>query len=273
MSVPTTLPPGSYVNVSWADYDNDGDADLLLAGQFTQGAACRIYRNDGAGIFTDIQAGLAWSEGGAVAWGDYDNDGNLDILQTGTGSSNGITQVYHNLGNNLFSAVNPNLPQLYDSSAAWGDYDNDGQVDILLAGFGGPPVTSIFRNTSNGTFSQTAGGRSLGAGSLAWGDIDNDGRLDFIVSGLDPLDSGKYYTKLYRNYTPVTNSPPNPPATLTALVSSNSVVLLWSPATDANQTNGFSYNLRVALVQVPQIFLARCLTLIRVFVGWRNEAS
>ena len=79
---------------------------------------------------------------GSVALGDYDNDGRLDILLTGdTGAedTNGneilISQVYHNNGNGAFTLnTNAVLPGMFFSSVAWGDYDNDGRLDILLTG-------------------------------------------------------------------------------------------------------------------------------------------
>lgn len=55
-----------------------------MAGQNASGAMSRVYRNDGGGVFTDIVAGLIGVRSGSAAWGDYDNDGSLDILLTGT---------------------------------------------------------------------------------------------------------------------------------------------------------------------------------------------
>ncbi|MBU4486273.1 MAG: VCBS repeat-containing protein [Candidatus Delongbacteria bacterium] len=63
-------------SVEWGDYDNDGDLDILLTGAEYRGdfeTFSRIYNNDN-GSFTDIEAGFHDSKGGAVAWGDYDND-------------------------------------------------------------------------------------------------------------------------------------------------------------------------------------------------------
>jgi hypothetical protein len=64
------------------------------------------------------------------AWGDYDNDGRLDILLTG---STNVAQIWRNTGNG-FSNINASLPGVAYSSVAWGDYDNDGRLDVLLTG-------------------------------------------------------------------------------------------------------------------------------------------
>ena len=82
--VGATLQGVRFNNVAWGDYDNDGDLDILLAGRTNTGSrVSRVYRND-AGIFTDIAAGLTGVDNASVAWGDYDNDGDLDILLTGS---------------------------------------------------------------------------------------------------------------------------------------------------------------------------------------------
>ena len=73
----------------------------------------------------------------SVAWGDYDNDGDLDVLLTGP--SGGVaSRVYRNNGG-TFSDIGAGLPGVSISSVAWGDYDNDGDLDILLTGSSSTP--------------------------------------------------------------------------------------------------------------------------------------
>ncbi|MBK7028482.1 MAG: VCBS repeat-containing protein [Bacteroidales bacterium] len=70
-------------SVSWADYDKDGDLDILVTGNTGSGPyVAAIYRND-LGSFININAGLTGIDNSSVAWGDYDNDGDPDILATG----------------------------------------------------------------------------------------------------------------------------------------------------------------------------------------------
>jgi uncharacterized repeat protein (TIGR01451 family) len=94
-----------------------------------------VYRNDGGGSFSDISAGLPGVDDSAVAWGDYDNDGDLDILLTGRDSSNSpLSRIYRNDGGGSFSDISAGLPGVDNSAVTWGDYDNDGDLDILLTG-------------------------------------------------------------------------------------------------------------------------------------------
>jgi hypothetical protein len=102
---------------------------------------------------------------GAVAWGDYDNDGYLDLLLTGNigryTSKTGATRLYHNNGDGSFSEVTSGLPAVWGSSAAWGDYDNDGYLDIVLSGVTNSSsgfMTRVYRSNGNGTFTDVQAG-------------------------------------------------------------------------------------------------------------------
>jgi predicted outer membrane repeat protein len=175
-----------YGSVAWGDYDNDGDLDILLTGRdSSSNPVAQVWRNDG-GSFSNINAGLTGVEFSSVDWGDYDNDGDLDILLTGYDGSGPVAQVWRNDGGS-FSNINAGLTGVDSSSVAWGDYDNDGYLDILLTGYDGSgPVAQVWRNDGGGNFINI--GASLTGvviGSVAWGDYDNDGDLDILLSGQD----------------------------------------------------------------------------------------
>jgi hypothetical protein len=244
------LPGVFHGSVAWGDYDNDGWLDILLTGTTdgtAGGAISRVYHNNGDGTFTDIHAGLPGVFYSSAAWGDFDNDGRLDILLAGTtsGSASGaISRVYHNNGNGTFTDIHAGLPGTYSGSAAWGDFKNDGMLDILLTGSAYPSgvIARIYQNNGDGTFSwiPTAGLSDAYAGQAAVGDYDKDGRLDIVMT------DSAYITHLYHNYWPVTNNPPTSPANLVANIAGTDVQLSWAPGRDSQTPiPGLSYNLRV----------------------------
>ncbi|MCG3155550.1 MAG: hypothetical protein DKINENOH_02156 [bacterium] len=183
-------------SVAWGDYDNDGDLDILLTGLSDADAIAKVYQNTG-GIFSDIGAGLTGVWYSSVTWGDYDNDGDLDILLTGADVSlNLFAKVYQNTGG-TFTDIGAGLTAVYRSSVAWGDYDNDGDLDILLTGHNGTnSIAKVYQNTGGAFADISAGLTWINRGSVAWGDYDNDGDLDILLPGNS--DAG-YFAKVYQN--------------------------------------------------------------------------
>ncbi len=178
--------------MAWGDYDNDHDLDLALSGQGINQTA--IYRNDGAGIFVKANTDLPNVDGGGVAWGDYDNDGDLDLLIGGRGQPSGglYLRIYQNRGAGQFVLLSTNLPGRY-GVAAWGDYDNDGRLDIVSSGEtwdGQLPSTVVFHNNGSGVFqsvralpnSVVNAGLFLSGGIGPWLDVNEDGKLDLLLS-------------------------------------------------------------------------------------------
>ncbi len=173
--------------LAWGDYDNDGDLDLAVAGQGDGRRVCAVYRNDG-GVFADIGAGLTGVERCSLAWGDYDGDGDLDLAVSGaTSSSERLARVYQNDGG-TFTDAGAGLKGVNRCSLSWGDYDNDGDLDLALAGEWIEDVffrydTKIYGN-DGGTFADVGAAlTAVGHCSLAWGDYENDGDLDLALAG------------------------------------------------------------------------------------------
>ena len=191
-----------YSSAVWGDYDNDGKLEILLSGYDGTDGICQVWRNLGNGIFTNINAGLPGVYHSSVAWGDYDNDGYLDILLTGSSSTGLISQVWRNLGNGTFTNTDAGLPGVVAGSVAWGDYDNDGKLDILLTGMlsdGVTPISQVLRNLGNGSFGNIdAPLPAVRYSSVAWGDYDNDGKLDILITGL-LTDGATTISQVWRN--------------------------------------------------------------------------
>jgi gliding motility-associated-like protein len=195
-----------YSDLDWGDYDNDGDLDLVVMGRYFKSAffggdlaSSTIYRNDGSDIFTDIGAGLQPLNNGSMNWGDYDADGDLDLVMNGYDGawSNRYTIIYDN-NNGIFTDHLAGLPDVSWGDSDWGDYDNDGDLDLLLSGGAvGPSITSIYNNTG-GVFTDINAGLPLvPEGSVRWGDYDGDGNLDVVLTGTDSF--GDEITHIYKN--------------------------------------------------------------------------
>lgn len=238
--------------VTWSDYDNDGDLDVLLTGWNGSEYITKIYCNNSDNTFSErTDMGLIQAGDGAIDWGDYDNDGDLDILITGNEGDFITAKVYSNDGNGSFTEQTEiSLQSVYYSSVAWGDYDNDGDLDILLTGSTGAAsgsfwVTKIYNNNGNNSFSELSDITFTGIcySSVAWGDYDNDSDLDILISGLS--ESGPV-SKIYRNNNSTPNTLPAAPTGLAAVAQGDSVVLSWSKTTDdETPPDGLTYNIYV----------------------------
>jgi hypothetical protein len=173
---------------SWADFDNDGDLDLYVC---NYGHNNFFYVNNGGGSFGRVTATLIIHPGNSNAgnWADYDNDGDLDLIVANNGSYDDMESWYSNNGDVSFSqiVVGP-IPNDGGASqgVCWGDYDNDGSVDLFMPnGYFTPQNNSLYHNNGDGTFVKITTGDIVNDGgtsvSGSWNDYDNDGDLDLFV--------------------------------------------------------------------------------------------
>src|SRR5205823_9498221 len=101
-------------------------------------------------VFSRIEAPFVGVRGGAMAWGDYDNDGYLDVVVTGD-SGSAVTVLYHNNGDGTFSSMNLDFAGYRSSSVEWGDFDNDGYLDLLVTGIS-DGYARVYRNVGGTNF-------------------------------------------------------------------------------------------------------------------------
>ena len=170
-----------------ADYDHDGDQDIVMTGLNTQGQPeMRLYRNDGHGHFTVVPQAFTPLTDGSIEWGDYDHDGDLDILETGKRYDNKLVTLIYRNDNGVFTEIPVNVPGVYHGVARWGDYDHDGDLDLLITGNdGNGPFTGLYQNIKNKYYPVKDHFVQLQNSDAQWGDLDGDSDLDFIISGED----------------------------------------------------------------------------------------
>ncbi len=194
-------------SVAACDYDGDGDMDFAISGYETAngGYHCQIYRNDG-GTFTDVGLSLPEVMYGVLRWADYNGDGKPDLLITGWDnvSVNFYTKIWKNLGNDQFSETQIDLYQSWIGDAAWGDFDNDGDLDLFLTGVGGSGSHRMaiqYTNTGDSLIVKDSSFVGVSHSSVEIADFDNDGDMDIFYSGLygDGMGSGEYLAKLLLN--------------------------------------------------------------------------
>ncbi len=224
--------PGSGFVSLWADLDNDGFPDLVVAnGVLKDGSVTQIYRNNGNGTFTNVTAAAGLKESASygaigIALGDYDKDGRVDILING--HEGAPDRLYHNEGNLHFTDValkaGVTQPPHNGFVCFFFDYNNDGWPDILTTslapwdaaveglkkGYAPPRAAAVhpdssrlFRNNGNGTFTDVTFESKLyyPTGTMGAGvaDLDNDGYLDVYLGTGDPQMSRLEPNRLFRN--------------------------------------------------------------------------
>ena len=236
---------------AFADYDGDGDLDLYVSNYLEfdvnnlpvdspvcrfrgfkvqcgprglSRAAGRLYENLGNGKFVDVtqkagitQAPKYYSLG--VVWGDYDNDGDLDLFVANDSTPNFL---FRNNGDKTFTeialqagvALSEDGREQACMGVDFGDYDNDGDLDLIVTNFS-EDYNTLYRNDGNGRFTDVSFAAGIAEVSwqyLGWGaqfvDFDLDGFVDMVVANghvypeVDQHDIGTTYRQrnhLYRN--------------------------------------------------------------------------
>jgi len=220
------------LNINHTDYNNDGLIDILVmrGGWMRSNGQMRmsLLKNIGNNIFNDVtkKANLDFPNYPSQnsAWGDYDNDGDLDLYACnesepdddfGSDSYKFPSQLFQNNGDETFTDISgkANVKNLgYCKGSAWGDYDNDGDLDLYISNFASE--NRLYKNNGDNTFTDIAKDlkiqKPMSSFTTWFWDFNNDGWLDIFVAGygskiedvvasyLDVANNGEKM-KLYQN--------------------------------------------------------------------------
>ncbi|MFK7771684.1 MAG: T9SS type A sorting domain-containing protein [Saprospiraceae bacterium] len=204
----TDIPELGYASMAFADVDGDNDIDLLVAGQSgasgTHPSGTYLYLNDGNGNFTDANQSFTTVLHCSVGFADVDNDNDQDIFILGSSAnlSGAITEMYLNNGDGVYSLSANNFTLVYQGAFDFADVDGDDDLDVLVTGtsLGGnfDPISTLYKNDGNGSFTEFTGSSFIGVNisTVDFADIDSDGDNDVLITGSS---SNGLSTYLYKN--------------------------------------------------------------------------
>jgi predicted nucleotidyltransferase len=185
----------------WADYNLDGKPDLFIIGENASGkSVADLYMNhDRTPNFVLIHTGIPGLKDGSVDWGDYDGDGDPDLLLTGESAHGPVTKIYRNDRHNRFTDIHAGLPGIRYGVAKWADLFQTGHLDIILSGrlASGKCITAVYRNVNNKFVNVPLDFTNLCLSDVAVADYNMDGWPDFVACG--ETEDGRFETRLYRN--------------------------------------------------------------------------
>lgn len=142
----SNIPDIDRLSVSYGDIDNDGDLDLIYQGYANANPVSDVLVNNG-GVFAPMNAGVLGLNNGTVMFADLDNDGDLEFFTCGADQNNApFSKIYANNAG-VFADAMVLIANVTQGGGKFGDYDNDGDLDLLIFGRdNGTNVTKLYRN-------------------------------------------------------------------------------------------------------------------------------
>ncbi len=189
-------------SVNWVDVNKDGWVDCFISNGPTGGQNNFLYLNDGSGGFNAVSNDsivLDNKPSDGATFADADNDGDIDAFVVNWYNVNNL--FYLNNGAGQFTKINNQIISNdagYSETAAWGDYDLDGRVDLYVTNSSGAKKNFLYHNDGNASFTKILPGAAVNdtyfSRSVNWTDIDNDGDPDLFVTN-----ENNQHENIYRN--------------------------------------------------------------------------
>ncbi len=185
----------------FGDVDNDLDLDFHVGTRASGTGSSQLWLNNGAGTFAKLSTFVTDASAYSYDFGDIEGDGDLDLIGVNAGTSNTELLLRNNGAGTSWTNVSPQIspnPTVDDNDSRFIDFDNDGDLDLLVAALGGPD--RIYRNNGAGTFTQVTTGvlPTITDSSLdiKVGDVTGDGKPDIITA---QGESGAFQNRIYIN--------------------------------------------------------------------------
>lgn len=255
-------------SVSAIDIDADNDIDFIISGKKEfPSTECHTYvfRNNGGLSFSlaqELSPGLGNTTFSPrapsyislppdITWNDYNSDGFPDLMITGNdsyGNKSNIIYLNDGTGNFTQTEISPRPTDKFNTS--WIDFNKDGTVDIIMPKLGLQVDNSIYLNNKNVSYTPFPNilDDRTDACYIGVADVDKDLDKDIVLTYriLTPPENYKYKTTILKNTFNFANSPPAPPAKITAVIDSFTVHLSWTNGADYLMgKTGFTYNIWV----------------------------
>ncbi|HPN31842.1 MAG TPA: FG-GAP-like repeat-containing protein [bacterium] len=249
-----------YSRIIAGDYNNDGFKDLCCAGYDGAHSRLVLLKNNN-GVFSFDQEPLGINKGldyCSIDFGDYDNDGDLDLAAAGFGEECERFVIFKN-NNGTFQKILEPLGEnkgFYDNAIKFGDYNGDGLLDIAAQGesSAGLKYFAIYENIGADSFVKKfeplGTNQGIFLGSCNFADADNNGSLDLFATGRYSY----LISSVFKNNFQIQNTRPTPPSALepksVEIEQGDSIVFKWTKGTDSiTPQSSLSYNIRIGKTQ------------------------
>lgn len=176
--------------VTWIDYDKDGFLDLYVTNGPSAGQNNFLYHNNGDGTFTKVTGQPLVMDNGksdGCSWGDYNNDGEVDLCVVNWYGQNNL--LFKNDGGGNFTFMSSSIISNdggFSETCSWGDYDNDGYLDLYVTNSDPPYFNYLYRNNGSGDFIKIDDGiettEAFTSRGVNWIDYDNDSEQDLFIT-------------------------------------------------------------------------------------------
>lgn len=202
-------------SVNWIDVNNDNKIDCFISNGPNVGQNNALYINTGVGTFSLVTTDsltLDNKPSDGATFSDVDNDGDIDAFVVNWYNVNNL--FYLNNGNGNFKKIDSQILSNdlgYSETAAWGDYDKDGLVDLYVTNSAGIKKNYLYHNNGNANFTKITAGDLVNdaffSRSMNWVDIDNDSDLDVFVTNENNQNEIIYRNDGAGNFTKLTDGP------------------------------------------------------------------